>query len=285
VSLRSHGQILRTGDALTPDEASLTSTVWIGGVFHSMVTQGHVSINRLLSTTHGYLGLFRSYGQRIFVELEDGYALLDAPSAFEMTPRSARWIYRTASGLFQVRSWAAVAHHELWLRVDVLEGPPRRFLLSNHLAVNGDDGAEAVPARVSRDAHGFAVGLLPDTDLGRRFPDGSFRFDPAHGTEFEQVGGDELLFEDGSSRGLPFIVFVARATRSLGVRITGQLLGNPPREPARDASACAADDADAAHRYWSRMTGPLDLRRDGESWRRSPSRRSQRSCRGSRTMR
>jgi 1,2-beta-oligoglucan phosphorylase len=259
VSLRSHGQILRTGDALTPDEASLTSTVWIGGVFHSMVTQGHVSINRLLSTTHGYLGLFRSYGQRIFVELEDGYALLDAPSAFEMTPRSARWIYRTASGLFQVRSWAAVAHHELWLRVDVLEGPPRRFLLSNHLAVNGDDGAEAVPARVSRDAHGFAVGLLPDTDLGRRFPDGSFRFDPAHGTEFEQVGGDELLFEDGSSRGLPFIVFVTRATRSLGLRMTGRLLGDPPRGSERDASA--EDDGEAAKRYWSRMTGPLDLHR------------------------
>src|SRR5262249_38475881 len=68
-SLRSHGQIVRTGFALTPDEASLTSTVWMNGVFHSMVTQGHVSINRLLSTVHGYLGLFRSHGQRIFVEL------------------------------------------------------------------------------------------------------------------------------------------------------------------------------------------------------------------------
>ena len=52
-----------------PDEASLTTTVWMGGVFHSMVTQGHVSINRFLSTTHSYLGLFRSHGQRMFVEL------------------------------------------------------------------------------------------------------------------------------------------------------------------------------------------------------------------------
>src|SRR5439155_554511 len=57
-SLRPHGQILRTGERLVPDEASLTTTVWMGGVFHSMVTQGHVSINRFLSTTHSYLGLF-----------------------------------------------------------------------------------------------------------------------------------------------------------------------------------------------------------------------------------
>ena len=66
--LRPHGQILRTGDGLVPDEASLTSTAWMAGVFHSLLTQGHVSINRLLSTVRSYLGLFRSHGLRIFVE-------------------------------------------------------------------------------------------------------------------------------------------------------------------------------------------------------------------------
>jgi cellobiose phosphorylase len=50
--LRPHGHILRTGGALTPDEASMTSTAWMAGVFHSMVTQVHVSINRLLSAVH-----------------------------------------------------------------------------------------------------------------------------------------------------------------------------------------------------------------------------------------
>src|SRR5262249_41607007 len=44
VTLRPHGQIFRTGNRLEPDEASLTTTQWMGGVFHSMVTQGHVSI-------------------------------------------------------------------------------------------------------------------------------------------------------------------------------------------------------------------------------------------------
>ena len=92
-SLRPHGQILRTGDQLVPDEASLTTTVWMGGVFHSMLTQGHVSINRFLSTTHSYLGLFRSHGQRLFVERDGAWHLLGEPSAFEMTPSGARWLY------------------------------------------------------------------------------------------------------------------------------------------------------------------------------------------------
>src|SRR5262249_57892994 len=105
--LRPHGAILRTGDRLEPDEASLTTTVWMGGVFHSMVTQGHVSINRFLSTTRSYLGLARSTGQRIFVETADGWKRLDVPSAFEMTPGSCRWGYARAGGDVGVRGGAA----------------------------------------------------------------------------------------------------------------------------------------------------------------------------------
>ena len=68
--LRPHGHIMRTGGSLIPDEASLTSTAWMAGVFHSMVTQGHVNINRFLSTAHSYLRLLCSNGQRIFIELD-----------------------------------------------------------------------------------------------------------------------------------------------------------------------------------------------------------------------
>ena len=115
-SLRPHGQILRTGDRLVPDEASLTTTVWMGGVFHSMVTQGHVSINRFLSTTHSYLGLYRSHGQRLFVERDGAWHLLGEPSAFEMTPSGARWLYAPSgpaargAQLGGGRSARAVAH-------------------------------------------------------------------------------------------------------------------------------------------------------------------------------
>ncbi len=71
----------------------------MNGVFHSMLTQGHVSFNRLLSTVHSYLGLFRSHGLRLFVELEGEWRLLDMPSAFEIQPgrvplalQTCRWI-------------------------------------------------------------------------------------------------------------------------------------------------------------------------------------------------
>lgn len=266
-SLRPHGQILRTGDRLAPDEASLTTTVWMDGVFHSMVTQGHVSIGRLLSTTHAYLGLFRSHGQRIFVELDGAWRQLGVPSAFEMTLDGARWIYVHAGGRIEVRSRAPLDRHELWLEVRVLEGPACRFLLSHHVAVNGDDGADSVPVRWRRDAQGIAIDLLPDTDLGRRFPGGGFRIDPTPQAPIERAGGDELLFLDGRSRRQPFVVLVTSATVSVGLRITGQLTAPPPNagpDPAETGLPGAASEsawtvAPASQRFWKAMTGALAL--------------------------
>jgi hypothetical protein len=69
-----------------PDETALTSTVWMAGVFHSMVTQGHVSINRFLTTVRGMLGQFRAQGQRIFVQR--GWRLVPARRAFGLRDRT-----------------------------------------------------------------------------------------------------------------------------------------------------------------------------------------------------
>jgi 1,2-beta-oligoglucan phosphorylase len=244
---RPHGQILRTGAGLTPDEASLTSTAWMAGVFHSMVTQGHVSINRLLSTVHGYLGLFRSHGQRLFVELDGSWQLLDVPSAFETGPQVCRWYYRHAAGLIRVESRAATDRHELTLCVEVLAGGPLRFLLSSHVAINGDDGSEPIPVRVAPDIDGFFIQAVPDCDVGRRFPDGGFRLDPLPETGIERFGGDELLFPDVRTRGQPFVCVVVRPATRLGFRLTGSLISEPEAELAPEES------------YWTGVTAGLRL--------------------------
>jgi cellobiose phosphorylase len=247
IVLRPHGQILRTGGGLTPDEAALTSTCWMAGVFHSMVTQGHVSINRFLSTTHSYLGLFRSHGQRLFAEIDGGWQLLDVPSAFEMRPQGCRWYYRHAGGLIRVESRAPTDRHELLLSVEVLDGAPLRFLLSNHVAINGDDGSDPVPVRYEQDDQGFFIRPIPACDVGRRFPDGGFRLDPLPGTTIERFGGDEVLFADGRSRGQPFLCLVTAPARSIGTRVTGCLVPEPESELMPE------------ERYWSQITAGLRI--------------------------
>jgi len=248
--LRPHGHIVRTGNGLTPDEASLTSTMWMAGVFNSMLTQGHVSINRLLSTTRSYLSLLRANGQRIFVELPDGYALLDVPSAYEISPNGCRWLYKHADGLIEVRSWACLDRHELYLSVAVLAGAPCRFLIAHHIALHGDDGVDAVPVRFERDEGGIVIRPAPESEVGRRFPAGSFRIDPGWGASIERVGGDELLFADGRSRQQPYLTMVTAPASSVSLRTTGGLIASAGVTSAvADLTAAMAAEQDRAERF------------------------------------
>ncbi len=220
---RPHGHLLRSGSHATPDELALTSTVWMNGVFHSMLTQGHVSFNRLLSTVHGYLSLFRSHGLRIFVEVNGEWRLLDMPSAFEMQPQACRWLYKHADGLIEVRS-EAHAEHELTLRVEVLAGAPTRWFISSHVALNGDDGSVAGEARWRRDGETIVIEPAEGSDLASRFPQGNFTITPREGTKLERVGGDELLFKDGRSRQQPYVCSVISACKGFGLTIRGNLV-------------------------------------------------------------
>jgi cellobiose phosphorylase len=236
--LRPHGHLLRTGRHMTPDESALTSTAWMNGVFHSMLTQGHVSINRFLSTTHTYLGLFRSHGQRVFAQVGGEWQLLNVPSAFEMSPDACRWIYKHDGGVIQVRAEARSEPHELTLSIEVLSGDPTRFLISHHVSLNGDDGSTLGIARWRREGKAIVLTIEPDTDLGRRFPNGSFQIAPLTGTEFSKVGGDEMLFLDTQSRQQPFLCVMTEPVRAVGLSIKGNLIAEQTQRPLR---------VDAAH--------------------------------------
>ena len=229
--LRPHGHLLRSGRHVAPDELALTSTVWMQGVFHSMLAQGHVSINRLLSTTHSYLGLFRSHGQRVFVRADAHWQLLDVPSAFEMAPDRCRWLYQCEHGLLEVSAVAGAEPQLMTLAIEVKAGEPREFLITHHVALNGDDGC--APGALDWKLEQEQIRLRParDSELGRRFPAGSFSLAPLTGTRFERIGGDELLFADGRSRGEPYVCVVTALGRSAGVCIRGELIGADAQRP------------------------------------------------------
>lgn len=260
VVLRPHGHILRTGAALVPDEAALSSTVWMRGVFNSLLTQGHTNINRFVSATHGYRDLSTvpsASGQRVFVEVGGQYVLLDAPSACEMSPSRCRWIYKHAGGLIEVRVAASLERHEIALEIDVHEGPPCRFLVSTRVALNGDDGATGAPVRFACDDRGVVVRPQPESEIGARFPDGFFRIEALDGTRFEQVSGDELLFADGQSRCEPYVAIVAAPAEKVALRIVGRLTESDVPGSMFQGKLAVDDGREDA--FWHDLAGPLAL--------------------------
>jgi cellobiose phosphorylase len=246
---RPHGLILRTGQARVPEEASLASTAWMAGIFHSMVTQGHVSINRFLSTVHGWLGLFRSHGLRVLVEVGGRWHLLGVPSAFEMRPRSCRWIYRHALGTLEVTSAAREGTHALTLGARVLDGPPLAWLVTLHVALGGDDGDGSPPIPWRVEGEDVVVGMPEGSALRARFPDGSFRVAPHAGTILSGAHGDARLFTDGRTRGLPWLALELAPCAAFGLDLLGRLVPDvhaaaspaplPALSPPGDGAAAA----------------------------------------------
>lgn len=265
---RPHGHLLRTGLAATPDEHALTSTVWMNGVFSSMLTQGHVSFNRLLSTTRSYLGLFRSHGQRIFVELQGRWTLLDVPSAFEIQPNVCRWLYRHAEGVIEVRAQALSEPHEIRVSARVLVGEPARFLVTHHIALNGDDGTSRQAAKFHQRGNEIVIEPAAGSELAQRFVKGSFAIVPDPSTSLEKVGGDELLFKDGQSRHEPFVCLLTERTTSIGLTIVGRLVTDsidlPPR--LKPSEAKAIDHLVLAPPAASALAEPVDRLADIVPW-------------------
>jgi cellobiose phosphorylase len=195
----------------------------MNGVFHSMLTQGHVSFNRLLSTVHSYLGLFRSHGLRVFAELNGGWQLLDMPSAFEIQPAACRWLYKHAGGLIEVRS-EAHTEHQMTLRVSVLSGAPLRLFVASHVALNGDDGSVSGAACWRQDGSEIVIQPAEGSELALRFPQGSFVITPHADAQLESIGGDELLFRDGRSREQPYVCMIVAASKAFALTIRGNLV-------------------------------------------------------------
>jgi cellobiose phosphorylase len=243
---RPHGHLLRSGDHLVPDETALTSTCWMGGVFHSMLTQGHVSINRLLSTQRSLLGLFRTAGLRLFVELPgQGWQLLGLPSAFEMQPQRCRWLYAHDGGLIEVVSEADALPDRIGLGLRVLEGAPLRLRATLGLALGGDDGASPLKPVWQHSGEQLRITPPAGSELAQRFPEGGLEIS-APGLVI--VGDDGRLYDDGLSRGEAMLCldFAAATAFSLSMRADLVKAEAPAPQPLALPAWRSADPALAA---------------------------------------
>jgi cellobiose phosphorylase len=258
--LRPHGHVMRTGTSLVPDEGSLTSTAWMAGTFHSQVTQGHVSLNRMLSTRRSYLGLRQAQGLRIFVRspgASSGWTLLDEPSAWEVGLDSCRWWYNHEGGLLEVISTAPAQSHELGLVINVLDGPPVRLLICANVALDGDDGQEAQPPLLEHDESGVTVRPLEGSLASTRFPDGSFRFSWERGS-IDRVGRDEPLFLDAGTRDLPWVTMRTAPTMRVHLALSANLV--PAADLATQHLIEQVPAGKAPKKFWDGISRCVQLR-------------------------
>ena len=160
--------------------------------------------------------------------MQDRVYIKREPRGWAITTDGCTWWYRYEDGLIEVTAGAPAAKHELTLRLHVLEGGPRRFLVSANVALDDDDGQELEPPPLSIEATGVTVRPPVGSRIAGRFPGGSFRLSWAAGS-VEQVQRDEPLFVDEQTRNLPWVTIRTTPTSDFGLRLTAGLVPEADR--------------------------------------------------------
>ncbi|HEX3177649.1 MAG TPA: amylo-alpha-1,6-glucosidase [Methylomirabilota bacterium] len=242
--LRPHGHVLRSGEPRWVDAGHLGVTCYAAGIFAAQVYVGNPNLARLLSVVRNQLNVARASGMRVFVRERGEWRQLGVPSAFAMTPRDVRWIYRLDDGVVEARVWCAARRACAFLELRVTAGSPREFLVTHALALGGnefDRGGELV---IHDAAAWTECGLAPDSVAAQHLAGLCFAIAAAEPAAVAALGGDELVYADGLGRGGPYAVMQTKVTSRCGVVLVGSLDG--PTALSAAVTAARREYADGA---------------------------------------
>jgi cellobiose phosphorylase len=245
--LRPHGHILRSGEPRWIDDEHLGVTCYAAGIFAAQVYLGNPNLARLLSVVRNPLNVARGSGQRVFVREAGAWRQLGVPSAFAMRLGEVRWIYRVGGDRIEARVWCASRQAAALLELRVATGEPREFLVTQQLALGANEFDQGSELEVHEDAGWIGCRLDAGTLTGRQLPGLCFAIAAAEPDSVAALGGDELLYADGTRRGGPYAALRTRPVTRGGVILLGSLEG-PRALPAAVAAARRqwADGAEAA---------------------------------------
>lgn len=224
---RRAAHLLMAGRERLPGGETLCSTGYAHGVFASHICLGNTTFNKLLSVSRDPLNLAGTDGLRLSVWDPDlsCWQTLGVASVFDMGVDDCVWGYKLEDNTRLTVT--ATAHHggdnggpSLNWNV-AIDGPPRRLRMTAHLALGEREHEHAGEVVIANDRSAATFTPNEATLIRHRYPEVSWRMDfDAPPTE---LGGDELLYEDGNRRGLPYLVAQTAETTAWGWSIRGTL--------------------------------------------------------------
>nr|WP_308637156.1 cellobiose phosphorylase [Paenibacillus silvisoli] len=218
---RPHGHMLMSGNNDKINEHVLASTTFMYGMFNSHIVVGNTSFNKMMSNARSALNMFKTSGQRIYVELEGSYRLLALPSAYELGFNYAKWIYQLAEDSIVVTSFTTVDSPEVRLQVASESGKAYRYLVTNQVTM--DNNEYEVPFRMEQE--GDVITFRADDRSYSRsiYPDLSYRMKVTGAAA--RIGDERVLAENVQPGDASLVVLEVEASAQWSMTIQGLLYG------------------------------------------------------------
>jgi 1,2-beta-oligoglucan phosphorylase len=256
IVVRRHGSLIRSGQAMLPDETILCVTAWMHGVFGAQLTIGNTSFHKLFSVSRDPYNITRASGLRMLIETRNGWRLLTVPSAFEMGLSDCRWIYRLGERTVTVSATVSGDEPAMQWRVSV-EGPKCRFLVFGHLVLGEQEFGPQ--GRIEIDPKRKRFTFRPDLGdrWGQAYPQAVYRLVTSTPGRIEAMGGDELLWADGKRRAGGYIAIRTGPTNEFAFAVVGSMTDAKQAEALASRYSKLVDEAQmlkAAARFWRNLT-------------------------------
>lgn len=149
---RSTGHMVSSGNCQDFQNAVMSSTHGMYGVFNSHVVIGNTSFNKLLGVDRTSLNLFKYSGQRIWVKEGEEFRILSMPSAFETGVNFSRWFYKYGTGFITVTSFSAQDSAAIQLDIETSNlSDDLEVIVSNQLLMGNNENDAKVSVEHKED--------------------------------------------------------------------------------------------------------------------------------------
>ncbi|MBU9672698.1 cellobiose phosphorylase [Planococcus sp. CP5-4] len=216
---RPHGHILMSGHNDVIKDTTLTSNMYMYGVFNAQISIGNTNMNKMISNTRNPLNILKTSGQRIYVEIEGVYRLLTMPSAFEMGVNYARWFYKTETDVITITNFAALETPDIQLEATSEKGRNYRFIITNQVTMQNNE--YEVPFQLTEIGDELIFQATDEADSKGVYPGLAYRM-LISGTEFS-VKDESFMANNALAGSASLVVVELKEASSWNIHIQGSI--------------------------------------------------------------
>ncbi|MGF1701946.1 cellobiose phosphorylase [Photobacterium makurazakiensis] len=220
---RSTGHMVSSGNCQNFENAVMSSTHGMYGVFNSHVVIGNTSFNKLLGVDRTSLNLFKFSGQRIWIKEGEEHRILTMPSAYEAGLNFSRWVYKYQQGFIVITSFSAQDSTAIQMDIETVNLPEALDIIVTNQLVMGNNENDA-NVTVNRD--GAHLNVCGDFELiNSTYPEMHYSILP------DAALAEVSLVKAGDS--VRYALFQGRVESKASITILGALSADKPQQATK----------------------------------------------------